>query len=105
MLFRSLNVLPAWLGEKTATPPREFLVLQNNGQSPLALRQGDWVLIQKGPGQRPQTNAAPNFELYNLATDLSETKNLAAANPEKVKELTQRLESLKAAGLAAPSTR
>ena len=100
----SFNVLPAWLGERTATPPRDHLVLQNNNPSPLALRQGDWILIQRGAGQRQQQGATgPVFELYNLATDLSETNNLADSNPEKVKELAQRLDSLKTAGRSRPT--
>jgi arylsulfatase A-like enzyme len=43
-----------------------------------AVRKGDWKLH----GLRGQ------LELINLATDPSEQKNLAAAQPEKVKELT-----------------
>jgi len=33
------------------------------------------------------------LELYNLADDLGETKNLATANPAKAKELLARLEA------------
>ena len=100
----SCNVLSAWLGEKTATPPRDHLVLQNNNQAPLALRQGDWVLIQKGVGPRQQQRQpdASAFELYNLATDLTQTNNLASANPEKIKELTRHLEQLKTARRSRP---
>ena len=43
-----------------------------------AIRVGDWKLVAE--------KDAP-WELYNLSSDRSETKNLAAANPEKVKEL------------------
>ena len=49
-----------------------------------AVRQGDWKLIRffyDGPEN------ADRFELYNLRDDIGETKNLAAAMPEKVKEL------------------
>lgn len=99
----SFNVLPAWLGETVASPPRDHLVLQNNNQAPLALRLGDWVLIQKGAGARrqsqPDTTAS---ELYNLATDLTQTNNRASANPEKLKDLTQRLEQLQAGGRSRP---
>jgi len=47
----SFNVLPALLGEKGAKG-REHLVLQNNGQAPLALREGDWMLIRTRGGQQ-----------------------------------------------------
>jgi arylsulfatase len=44
-----------------------------------ALRVGDWKIVAAGTD-------AP-WELYNLKTDRSETKNLAAENPGKLKEL------------------
>jgi arylsulfatase A-like enzyme len=43
-----------------------------------AIRVGDWKLVSaKGP-----------WELYNLATDRGESHNLAAENPDKVRELS-----------------
>jgi arylsulfatase A-like enzyme len=42
------------------------------------IRQGDWKLIKFWEG---------SSELYNLATDLGEQKNLATENPEKAMEL------------------
>ena len=47
-----------------------------------ALRVGDWKIVAAGK------DAA--WELYDLSSDRSETKNLAAANPDKVKELAAR---------------
>ena len=47
-----------------------------------AVLQGDWKLIVS---QRP----AATVELYNLAEDPGETKNLANTNPGKVEELRQ----------------
>jgi arylsulfatase len=48
------------------------------------IRQGDWkavsILPPHGPGR---------WQLYNLATDLGETNDLAAANPDKLRELLQ----------------
>jgi arylsulfatase A-like enzyme len=93
----SFNVLPAWLGAPGAKG-RDQLVLQNNGQSPLALRQSDWMLIQKGAGQqqaaKPKKKKAdsPASELYNLKADPTQTNNLAAANPAKAAELEALLE-------------
>ena len=52
-----------------------------------ALRQGDWKLIWR-------TLLPSRVELYNLAQDPSEQKNLAGANPEKVAAFQQRLEAL-----------
>ena len=101
----SFNVLPALLGEKTSTALRDHLILQNNGPSPLAIRQGVWALIQKAPGPRQQdlAGAAPIQELYNLATDHSQTNNLAAQQPERVKEMAALLEQYRTEGRSAPS--
>jgi arylsulfatase A-like enzyme len=45
-----------------------------------AIRHGDWKLVVAG-------RSDPAGELYNLAEDKSESKNLAADMPEKVREL------------------
>ncbi len=45
-----------------------------------AIRVGDWKLV--AAGQSP-------WELYDMRSDRSETKNLAAEHPDKVKELDQ----------------
>lgn len=59
----------------------------NQGGSPgSAVRDGDWKLIEwfeEGRG----------LELYNLATDIGEQKNLAESNPAKVRELHNKLVS------------
>lgn len=62
-----------------------------SGQLPAAsVRQGDWKLIRyfhDGPHQEDR------YELYNLRADLGETKDLAAAQPARVKELAALLEN------------
>jgi arylsulfatase A-like enzyme len=83
----AVDVLPALLGEK-GEKGRDELVLQNNNQAPLALRSGNWKLVT-----RP--NGSP--ELYDLATDLSEKNDLAAAQPERVAQLTARLNAIRGA--------
>ncbi|MCY2992079.1 MAG: arylsulfatase [Planctomycetota bacterium] len=99
----SFNVLPALLGQQTASPPREHLVLQNNNQAPLALREGDWVLIEKG-GRRgaKAAKAAASDELYNLADDLAQTNNLAAQKPEKLQTLAEHLNRIREQGRSRP---
>ena len=52
-----------------------------------ALRQGDWKLVWR-------TILPSNVELYNLAEDPYEKNNLAAAHPDKVAAMQQRLEAL-----------
>jgi len=50
----------------------------------VSVRAGDWKLI-RWFGE--PADAATRFELYDLRNDLGETKNLAAAQPERVREL------------------
>jgi arylsulfatase A-like enzyme len=52
-----------------------------------ALRQGDWKLIWR-------TLLPSSVDLYNLAQDPSEQNNLAAAHPDKVIAMQQRLDAL-----------
>ncbi len=52
-----------------------------------AVRQGDWKIIWR-------TLLPSSVDLYNIAEDPSETKNLADANPEKVAALKLRLDAL-----------
>ena len=74
-----VDVLPALLGE--SKEGRDHLVEQAKG---LSLRQGTWKLI---PGKAP--------ELYQLADDLGEAKNLAAQFPERVAAMTALLEKIR----------
>lgn len=50
-----------------------------------ALRQGDWKLVAA---------EGDPWELYNLAEDRTETRNLATRHPERVKALEKRWESM-----------
>ncbi len=58
----------------------------NQGGAPgAAMRRGDWKLIQWFEQDPP--------ELFNLKDDLSETKNLAAQEPERVKAMLAELQA------------
>jgi arylsulfatase A-like enzyme len=59
-----------------------------------AVRQGDWKLIWR-------TMLPSSVDLYHLAEDPSEEKNLASEHPEKVVEMQNRLNAL-AKGAAKP---
>lgn len=85
----SFDVLAALLGD--SPKGRDHLVEHAGG---LALRKGPWKYIPprgKGAG-----------ELYHLAEDLGETKNLAGERPDLVRELDGFLEKLRAAGRSRP---
>ncbi len=91
----SINVLPCILGETTDKPLRETFVAHNGGvQGPFGLRAGDWKFIPAGQPGNPKAKGfkaanrmLPTPQLYNLADDLPETKNLAADHPEKLAEM------------------
>lgn len=78
----SENLLPALTGE--SDKGREH-VIEHAGQ--LAIRLGDWKLIPARKG--------PPAELYDLSKDPGESRNLAAENREKMKELQTLLEKLR----------
>lgn len=81
----SENHLDALLGmNKTG---REFLVEQSNGGAPFGFRDGNWKLV---PGGGPKMKANGPL-LFDLATDLSESKNVAAANAKQVASMTVKL--------------
>ncbi len=73
-----VNLLPFLSGQNGA-PPHEALYWKMAKK--WAIRWGDWKLLV----ETASPSAAP--ELYNLSEDISETKNLAAENPEKVAQL------------------
>lgn len=89
----SINQLPAILAEKPEKPCRTHVVLQAGGGA-LAIRKGPWKLIN-APGQQAAKGAGPGPQLYNLGEDLSEAKNLSAEQPDKVKELSALLKSIR----------
>jgi uncharacterized sulfatase len=63
-------------------PPERGGTLQNPFAD-LAMRDGNWKLLCMADGSRP--------ELYNLADDQGETKNLAAEQPQRIAEMKKRL--------------
>ena len=86
--------LPDLLG--TAKGPAREATLHQSISGALAIRQGPWKLIFPNDGQR---------ELYNLQTDLSETKNVAEANPEVVERLTALMKKYIAEGRSTPGAK
>jgi arylsulfatase A-like enzyme len=75
----------------------------------IALRQGHWKFIPPGPVQdrlgpwEKVTIAAPGA-LFDLSADPGETTNVAAAHPELVKALSEKLAQLKNSGRTPPLT-
>jgi len=52
-----------------------------------------------GPAVQNQVNIElgnyPEYQLYNLAKDLSQERNLAESNPEKLQEMIKRFEQIR----------
>jgi len=117
----SLNQLETLTGTPE-TPVRETLMICPNSPRHLSVRKGDWVYIPGQSdggfrGQKPgktlggpmsvkitgKTNSdikngkllpnAPKAQLYNLADDLAQTKNVIKDHPEVVKELSAIIEA------------
>ncbi len=85
-----VNLLPYLTGENSGAPHNALY--WRFGQQ-VAIRSGNWKLV-KGAGsasiQGGSTSAKASMEsaeLYNLASDIGETKNLATTEPAKVKQL------------------
>ena len=85
-----VDLLPFLTG-KAAGAPHDALYWRLGGM--MAIRKGDWKLVKTSEG--PLRDIDPEVlsdlssaELYNLAEDIGETRNLAAAHPDRVKELS-----------------
>jgi arylsulfatase A-like enzyme len=94
----SKNHLPVLLNKNRQS--REYLIEQSL-HSTLSLIVGDWKYIE--PSTKPTINKDTNTELgnypkpqlYNLAADPSETKNLIEVYPAKVNEMKLMLDKIK----------
>jgi arylsulfatase A-like enzyme len=73
-----VDLLPHLSG-KVDKAPHEILYWRYGGQ--WALRQGNWKLVKIG--------AKKEVQLFDLATDIGESKDLAAQKPELVNELRE----------------
>jgi arylsulfatase A-like enzyme len=97
----SFSLLPLLKGEDK--PVRENAVSASVRGTP-AVRSGSWKYIPapgSGGGGDGGDQSQP-VQLYNLADDLGEKKNLAASMPEKVAEMKALLEKLIANGRSTP---
>ena len=83
-----VNLLPFITGGNAGVP-HEALYWRLGGM--MAIRKGDWKLVKTQDGPLPPDPSVlsdlSGAELYNLAADIGETKNLAASNPSKAREL------------------
>jgi arylsulfatase A len=108
----SFNILPAWMDEQEA-PIRPYLLQQAfGGQRTLSIRRGEWKYLDHNgsggnryendpdlkPFHLPDVASDTLGQLYNLATDPGETRNLIDEHPEVVTELKALLELSRSLG-------
>ncbi|AWM38940.1 Arylsulfatase [Gemmata obscuriglobus] len=74
------SLVPAFANKPLA---REAIYWEHEGNR--AVRAGDWKLVAKGPGGK--------WELYNIKDDRTESSDLAAKQPDKLKELVAKWEA------------
>lgn len=111
----SYDMSPVFLGQSAEQPVRKYLIQQTMSLA-LSIREGHWKYLdhQGSGGNRygektrlaaytlPDTDPEAPGQLYNLASDPGEIKNLYSAKPEIVKRLKAQLESYKSSGRSAP---
>jgi arylsulfatase A-like enzyme len=106
----SFSILPALLDPENAKPIRPFLIHHSINGS-FGIRKGDWKLCLcpgSGGWSDPRPKKArkdlklPPFQLFNLAADPGETKNLAGKNPEIAENLARLLANAIKSGRTTP---
>lgn len=101
----SLNVLSALLGQSRAG--RDELVTEGL-QARQVLRQREWVFIPPHEGAplmrdtNTETGNSPDPQLYNLAADIGEVRNVAVDHPELAAGMSARLVELLAGTRTRP---
>lgn len=95
----SYSFLPDLLGKprKTSRPP----VIHHSAGGLFAIRSGKWKLVLgNGSGGRQKPRGKPfakPYLLFDLESDPSETKDLASAHPDVVRELVRTFEAIRSA--------
>jgi arylsulfatase A-like enzyme len=83
-----VNLIPYLTGKNTGQPHDTFYWRQG---SKTAFRKGPWKLVSMR-----RRLAKPVWELYNIAHDRSETKNLASQEPEQLQRLVTQWQTMNA---------
>ena len=107
----SHDMTPLWRGKVDLVRSSH---VHNTSPNRYGIRDEHWLLIDSRDGYVSNRNAAweqrhgyqPDdelpVELYNLGIDLGQRENLAAQNPQIVKQLQQRLHQIRNQGHSAP---
>ena len=102
----SLPSLAAWLGQ--SPKGRDHVVVQGVAREQLAIRNERWKLLPPCAGPATNTNTgielgnAPVPQLYDLAADPGERRNVAVEHPEIVEDLQVQLAKIRSGGYSRP---
>jgi arylsulfatase A-like enzyme len=83
-----ISLRPAFTGAALGRGEPIFAEHETNA----SVREGNWKLVGESVAM-PDGTQAKQWELYDLAADRTELNNLAAAQPEKVKDLAAKWEA------------
>lgn len=100
----SFSLMPLLKGDENLV--RETAISTGSSGTP-ALRIGDWKYIAApgSGGWGKGGDQSQPVQLYDLASDIGESKNLAAEMPDKVAQMQATLERLITAGRSTPGTK
>ena len=109
----SINVLDALLGKPGATGRQTLLQQDNGNHGAFGFRKGDWKFQRHDRGnefnvkveQKLRRRKVPKFQLFNLADDPAEKKNVIAEHPQVAAELKAELAAQIKAGRTRKVTR
>lgn len=93
----SQEIIDVFMGKSEVA--RNDLILEATSRT--ALRQGNWIMIPpyKGPAVSKQVNIeignSGEYQLYNLEDDISQQKNLANSEKDKLDEMISVFEKIK----------
>ena len=97
----SISFLPILRGKEPEVSRENIIHHDSSGR--FAVRSGAWKLILMPDDKvKGVTGKAAEFQLYNMAEDIAETKNLANEYPEKVDTLVALLKKQVADGRSTP---
>jgi arylsulfatase A-like enzyme len=82
-----VNLIPHLVGENTNDP--HPMIIHRHVSAGVAVRSGNWKMVNpKNPGEHGK-NDPGHWELYDLASDPSESIDLSGRYPDRVDELKQ----------------
>lgn len=80
-------------------PPKAIYTVWGKARQWEALRMGDWKIVRQNKGKEQG-----KWEIYNLADDPNEQRNLAKEHPERLEELLQHFEAERVRDAPLPGT-